>query len=135
METILSLYTTAIIAVGITGGLLLVQLLVVDVVGIMAGHVPGTPVPSNHDNFMFRAARAHANTNESVSSFILLMAFAMLSSAPPSWVNGLSLLYVAGRVAHMCFYYANMKILRSVSFGISLLALLGILGAGIAAWL
>jgi len=135
VEDFLSTYTPTVLAVGITGGLLLLQLLIVDVAGIISRHTPGTPVLAEHENFLFRATRAHANTNESVSSFMLLVLFAVASSASPTWLNYLSVLYMAGRIGHMCFYYANMKILRSVSFAISLIALFGILGLSCAVWL
>ena len=135
MEAVLSTYTPTVLATGITGGLLLLQLLIVDVAGIFSRHIPGTSVQAEHENFLFRATRAHANTNESVSSFMLLVLFAVVSSASPTWLNNLSVLYVVGRIGHMCFYYANMKLLRSVSFAVSLLALFGILGLGCVAWL
>ena len=135
METVLSTYSLTVLAIGIIGGLLLLQILIVDVAGIVSRHTPGTPVKAEHKYFLFRASRAHANTNESVSSFILLVLFAVVTSASPTWVNSLSVLYVVGRIGHMCFYYANMKILRSVSFAVSLLALFGILVSGCAAWL
>lgn len=130
METILESYGLTIMTVGAIGGLLLIQLLVVDFAGITGGHAPGTPVSVDHEKFLFRAVRAHANTNESVASFVLLVLFALLMSAPANWVNGSCVLYLVGRVGHMCCYYANIKILRSVFFGASLIGLLALLGAG-----
>ncbi len=134
MESIIEMYASAIWSMGATAGLLLVQMLVVDVVGIRAKHVPGAPVAADHNNLLFRVTRAHANTNESIGVFILVLLFGMASSAAPSWVNGLAWVYVAGRVGHMLCYYANLKLVRSIAFGISLVALIGLLVVGVAAW-
>ena len=119
---------------GSTGGLLLVQLLVLDVAGLKARHRPGTPVEPDHGNFLFRASRAHGNTNESIAAFILLGLFGVLSAAPAGWLNTLSWVYVLARIAHMLCYYANVQLLRSLSFGVGLAALLGMLVVGVLAW-
>ena len=119
-------YQATLWAMALMALLFLVQLLVADVAGIRARHRPGTPIDPDPDRFLFRAARAHANTNESIGGFALLAVVAMLSGATPQWVCGLSWLYVAGRVAHMLCYYANLGVARSISFGIALLALFGL---------
>jgi uncharacterized MAPEG superfamily protein len=119
---------------GATGGLLLVQLLVLDLAGLKASHRPGTPVEPDHGNFLFRATRAHANTNESIAGFILLGLFGVLSAAPAGWLNTLSWVYVLARIAHMLFYYAGAHLPRSLSFGVGLAALFGMLVVGILAW-
>jgi uncharacterized MAPEG superfamily protein len=119
---------------GATGGLLLVQLLVLDVAGLQARHRPGAPVEPDHGNFLFRASRAHANTNESIAAFILLGLFGVLSAAPAGWLNTLSWVYILARIAHMLCYYANVQLLRSLSFGVGLAALFGMLVVGVLAW-
>jgi uncharacterized MAPEG superfamily protein len=110
------------------------QLAVVDVIGIKTRHSPGHPIPANHNDFLFRASRAHSNTNESVAIFILFVAFSILSSANPEWLNISALVYLAGRIAHMLFYYSNLKLLRSISFAVSLLGLMGMFVVGILSW-
>jgi uncharacterized MAPEG superfamily protein len=135
MESLLTNYMPAIASFGIIGGLLLVQLLVADIIGILNKQTPGTPIPADHSKLLFRAHRAHANTNESVAVFIALTLFAIAVSAPPSWLNTLCLVYIAGRLGHMLCYYANLKLLRSVFFGIATLALVGILAVGLVACL
>ena len=135
MENLLTVYMPAIASFGIIGGLLLVQLVVADVIGILNNQPPGTPIPADHSKLLFRAHRAHANTNESVAAFLALTLFAIAVSAPPFWLNTLCLAYIAGRVGHMLCYYANLKILRSIFFGIATLALVGVLAVGIAACL
>jgi len=50
----------------------------------------------------------------------------MLLSASPPWVNALSIAWLACRLAHMGFYYASIKLGRSIAFGLSLLTLLGL---------
>lgn len=77
--------------------------------------------------FHFRAARAHANTNESVAAFIALAVAGILASASPIGLNSLAWLYVACRMAHMLSYYANQKLARSAAFGVSLVVLVGML--------
>jgi uncharacterized MAPEG superfamily protein len=133
MENLLTDYMPAIASIGIIGGLMLVQLVVADIIGIISKHTPGTPIAADHENLLFRAHRAHANTNESVAAFLALTVYAIAVSATPSWLNTLCLVYIAGRVGHMLCYYANLKLLRSISFGIATLALFGILVLGVAA--
>ena len=55
-------YQPAVLALGLFGFLYLAQLLVADVVGLSRRHTPGMPIDSGHDDLLFRAARAHANT-------------------------------------------------------------------------
>ena len=126
-------YASTIWAMGIMGGLLLVQLVVLDVAGIKAGHVPGAVASGDHGDFFFRATRAHANTNESIAAFILLALFGVLNGAVPGWLNPLAAIYVAARVAHMACYYAGLKTLRSLAFVVAILALLGMLVVGVTA--
>ena len=128
-------YATTIWAMGIMGGLILVQLLVLDLAGIGSGHVPGAPVSADHGSFFFRATRAHANTNESIAAFVLLALFGILHNAAPGWLNLLAMIYVAARIAHMVCYYLGLGILRSTAFGIALIALVGMLVVGVAAGL
>jgi len=115
------------------GGLLLIQLLVADVVGLSSGHTPGSTVVSNHDNFHFRTVRAHANTNESVAALLLLVVACIALGASPQWVNWLSIAYCLGRVSHMLCYWFNWSIPRSLSFVVSLAALFGLFALGTAA--
>jgi uncharacterized MAPEG superfamily protein len=124
-------YQNVVAAIGATGVLLLVQILVVDVAGIRARHVPGMPVTADHGRFLFRAVRAHANTNESIAAFVLLALFGMLGGAQAQWLGAMAWIYVGGRVAHMLCYYADLRLLRSIAFGIGLLALLGMAGVGL----
>ena len=127
-------YAPTLWAIEAMGGLLLIQLLVVDLAGIKAHHRPGTPIEVDHSTFLFRASRAHANTNESIAAFILLALFAVLSAASAGWLNVLSWAYVSARVAHMLFYYTGFQLLRSVAFGVGLAALFGMLIVGLSAW-
>jgi uncharacterized MAPEG superfamily protein len=124
-------YSPTIWALWATGGLMIVQIVVADVAGIRVRHAPGTPVVADPQSFLFRAVRAHANTNESVAVFILLAVFGILAMVSPLTLNVLSWVYVAARAAHMMFYYAGIALLRSISFGVSLLALLGMFILGL----
>jgi len=118
-------YQTTIAALVVAGGLVLLQLIVADLTAIRAKHRAGTPIPPDFSRFYFRAARAHANTNESVAVFIALAVAGVLVGAAPGWLNVLSIAYIAARVAHMLAYYSNQKAARSTAFGISLVVLLG----------
>jgi uncharacterized MAPEG superfamily protein len=120
---------------GTSGVLLLVQLLVVDIAGLRSGHAPGTPVAPDHGVFMFRATRAHANTNESIAAFVLLSLFGIFSSANAHWLNALAWAYVLGRTVHMICYYADQRVLRTVSFAISFTSLFGMFIVGAWPWL
>ncbi len=133
MSEWLSLYEATVFALGATAGLLLIQILVADVAGIRARHEPGTPIAADHGSFLFRASRAHANTNESVAVFALLAVFGIFAGATATWLNALAWGYVAGRAGHMLCYYLDQRLARSAFFVVSLLALVGMLIVGIAA--
>ena len=122
----------AFLAMGI---LFILQTLVADVAGIKGGHVPGTPVGGGHDDFLFRAARAHANTNENFGAFIVLALSAVALAASPVWTNRLVWAFVAARAAHMLAYYADLRIIRSAAFGVGLVALVGLAIVSAAAYL
>jgi len=120
-------YHATIAALIAAGLLVLLQLIVADIAAIRARHTAGTPVPADFSRFYFRASRAHANTNESVAAFIAFALAGLFLSANALWLGILSWSYIACRVAHMLAYYANWKTARSTAFGLSLLALLGML--------
>jgi uncharacterized MAPEG superfamily protein len=111
----------------------LVQAIVADVAGIRVRHVPGMPVTGGHDDFLFRAVRAQANTNESLPLFVLLSLAAMFLGANGWLTNVLAWVFVLARVAHMLAYYADQRPLRSVAFGVSFLCLIGLLVVGLVA--
>ena len=104
--------------------LLIGQVLIADFTAIRKKHKAGFPIPADTDSFLFRASRTHANTNETITVFILLISAGILTQASPVWLNGLAVLYVTARTAHMLAYYANRKAARSLAFAISILALL-----------
>jgi hypothetical protein len=60
-------YAATVVAIGATSSFLLIQILVADFAGIRARHERGTPISADHDDFLFRASRAHADTNERAS--------------------------------------------------------------------
>lgn len=126
-------YYWTLAAMAVMGGLMLVQILVVDYAGIRARHLPGAPVPVDHGNILFRATRAHANTNESIAVFILLAVVGILAGARAEWLAWLTWIYVGARLLHMLFYYANMGWQRSTAFGVGLAALLGMFGVAVTA--
>ena len=118
-------YRLTVAVMASAGLLLVVQLVVADLTAIRHRHKAGYPIPADSSKFIFRAARAHANTNESIAAFALLSLSSILLTASPHWVNVLSIAWLACRLAHMGLYYANIKLGRSIAFGLSLLTLLG----------
>ncbi len=121
----LEAYRLTLLLVGLTGLLLLLQLVIADLIGIAQKHVPGYPVANDHSSLLFRAVRAHANTNESVVIFVLFVAFGIVSAANPTLLNAFSLTYFLARIAHALCYYLGFGIPRSMFFGISLIGLAG----------
>lgn len=128
MPEVLADYSLTVHAVGALALVMLIQVLVIDVLGIRAGHAPGHPVPPDPSNAHFRAVRALANTNESVAVFLAAVLFSVWIGAMPGLVNGCAVAWVAARIAHMLCYYAAVPLLRSVSFGIGLVALVILVG-------
>lgn len=111
--------------------LMLLQLVVADVLGIMNKHVPGTKIPDDHSNVLFRAARTVSNTNESIAIFICGLLFNILSGASPDYTAHASWSYFSFRTIYAICYYTNIPALRSMSFGLSLLSLLALLAVGV----
>lgn len=122
-------YASTVHAMAAMAALFVVQLLVVDAAGLKSRHVPGMPVVADHSNFLFRASRAHANTNESLGAFVLLALVAIFLSVSPALTNACAWIYVVGRAGHMVCYYADWRFARSTAFVVLLLALIVLLGA------
>jgi len=133
VASIASEYLSTITALLAVGTLILLQLVVADIAAILAKHAPGTPVPPDFSRFYVRAARAHANTNESVVIFLAAAVAGILTSASSYWLGLLSWSYVACRVLHSASYYANKQLPRSAAFGLSLVVLLAMLAVSGAA--
>ena len=131
MTEALQSYGSSVLALGLLGLLYVVQLLVADVSGILRKHTPGTPVVGDHDDFLFRASRAHANTTESIGAVILIAGFAVLRGGDPAWVNGAVWLVLLSRAAHTLFYYLDLRPARSVAFALGMVALVALFAVGL----
>ncbi len=129
-EALLNSYELTIYSWGALALLMLIQLIVDDVIGIKARHVPGTPPEQNHADPLFRASRVVGNTNESLGIYLILALFCIFNGADATNTAYLSWTYVAGRTAYAFCYYFNKPTLRSVMFGITLLVLIGMLVVG-----
>lgn len=127
MMTELAPYTPSLVAWVSVGTLYIVQGVVADVAAIRARHVPGMPVTGGHDDFLFRATRAQANTNESLAVFVVLSLAAMLLHGGPWWTNLFARGFVAARLAHMLAYYADVRLARSAAFCVGFGCLIGLL--------
>lgn len=128
-------YSSTICTFAAIGALMILQMLVADLAGMKAGHVPGAPLEADHRRFDFRAARAHANTNESIAVFIVLALFGIFIGANPQWLGWAAWAYIAARIGHMLFYYVGQGMLRSTMFTLGLLAQIAMLIVGIVACL
>lgn len=117
-------YSLTLICMALAGLLLLAQLIIADIAAIKAKHTAGYPIQADRSKFIFRSARAHANTNESISIFVIFSITGILLQANPQWLGLMSSIYIVGRIVHMTAYYADKKTIRSMAFGISLAALL-----------
>ena len=131
---IITSYTYTVYAIASLASLMLVQLLIADIVGIRLKHIPGSTIPSDHNNFLFRASRVVTNTNETIAIYILAIVVCVFSNASPQITAFISWAFVIARLCYALCYYCNLKILRSVIFGISLLALIALLVTGISTW-
>ncbi len=128
-------YQSSVGAIGALALLMFIQIVAADVVGIRNKHVPGSAIPSDHNNLLFRVSRTVANTNESVGVFILALSFAALSGAEASIVGYGAWGFVVSRILYAFFYYSNLQTLRSISFVFILLSVAVLLGAGASSWL
>ena len=120
-------YQGVLAAGAVLAALVIVQVLVADVAGMQAKHVPGMPVTAGHANFHFRATRAHANTNENLPVQVLLTVVAVLLAASPRWATAAAWAFTAARAGHMLFYYMDLRLARSIAFGLGLAAQLALL--------
>ncbi len=124
-------YQSAFVALGCLGALHVLQLLIADVIAIMRRHVPGTAVTSGHDDALFRATRAHANTTESLGAVVLIAAFALVAGITPALASGCLWSYFGLRCAHALAYYLGLGLVRSIAFALSVVVLLVLFGAGL----
>ena len=124
-------FSASIAGLGVLAALMLVQVIVADVVGILRRHTPGTPVNPEHADALFRVTRTVANTNETIAIFICALAFCILTDASIEYTAYATWIYVGSRMVYAACYYANQQLMRSVSFGVSLLALAAMLIIGL----
>lgn len=103
--------------------MLLVKVLILDYSLLKSQHIPGTTITESHGDFIFRASRVLANFNESFGGFLALSFTSILLQANAPWVNISICSYVFARCIYAYSYYANAQKLRSIAFGISLIAL------------
>jgi uncharacterized MAPEG superfamily protein len=134
MPDFLISYKPSLLVLGIYGALYLFQLLLADVVGIVRKHNPGTPIEGDHDDLLFRATRAHANSTESVGAVILISAFAILTGGDARWVNGALWAFLVFRIGHMLAYYFDLRAARSACFGLGVVSLLVVFVQGLRAF-
>lgn len=133
--SVLENYPALVSAIGALTLLHIIQFLIVDATGILTKHTPGTTIEADHNNFLFRASRVFANTNETIAIFMLASSFCVLVSAPAVATGVAAWAYVVARILYAICYYANLKLMRSVIFGVSLVSLIALLSIGIYEWL
>ena len=69
-------------------------------------HIPGKPVKSSHDSFVFRAERTFMNSLENLLVFLGTALVAVLAGASPHWTGKLIWIFAGARLLHMALYYA-----------------------------
>lgn len=124
-------YALTIKTIAAVGGLLLIQFIVAAVAGRKVKHQPGSTVTADHNSFLFRATRVLGNMNESVMVFMAFAIAGILSGADPVLLGRSAAVYVFARSCFALSYWFNTKIARSISFAISVIALL-VMGAAVA---
>jgi len=117
-------YFVTVVSLTITGMLIIIKVLILDLLLLRSKHVPGTSIEEHHSNLIFRANRALANFNESFSAFIALAISGIFLAASPIAVNLCAVSYLLSRVTYMICYYTDARKLRSVMFGFSFTALI-----------
>ena len=73
-----------------------------------------------------RAHGAHLNAFEAFAPFAAAVIIAHVVEGPNTIVNGLAVLFVAARLAHMGFYLADRQPPRSAAFTLGLLLIVAI---------
>ncbi|GEM_PF-566744 len=122
-------YSITLVVLTTLAALMFIQVLVADVAMIRSKHLPGHPVKADHNNFLFRATRAQANTSETVLIYVICALLCMVLSVKPGYANAFSVVYIVGRLGHMLCYYFDFRAFRSLSFAVSMLGIASMLGA------
>ena len=130
MQELMQIHQASLLGLLSLAVLMAIQFATADLAAIGQKHVPGMPVTQGHGSFFFRATRAYANTNENIGLFLVALLVCLLGGADAQWTSNCVWLFVAGRAGHMAFYYANLGLLRSISFGLGGLATLGLIVTG-----
>ena len=119
----LTMYSVSLFALVSMAALMLVQIVVNDVAGIKRRKIPGTMVEQSHRDFLFRASRTVANTNDVAVVFLMLVLANIFLTANPVYLAIATWSFVSARMTYSLCYYANWQSARSASFGIGLIAL------------
>ncbi|MCH7743118.1 MAG: MAPEG family protein [Proteobacteria bacterium] len=131
LNEVFQAYQYTIYSMGAVAGLMIIQIIVIDITGILTRHTPGSSIEVDHNNFLFRATRSLGNTNESIAVFIMLALFCILSMASPSITAVCAWSYFFARLGHTLFYYAKIGFARSICFGLVLFSLVAMLLTGV----
>lgn len=127
MLELFSAYSSAVAGLVALATLVAIQFAVADVAGIRAKHIPGMPITTGHRDFLFRATRAHANTNENLPLFLLLFLACVMGGASAQWTANWVWVFVIARLGHMLCYYADQRLPRSGAFVVGTVAQVGLL--------
>ncbi|TNE45963.1 MAG: MAPEG family protein [Deltaproteobacteria bacterium] len=113
----LELYNMTLIALTtLSVWILVLQFVAATAKNVIAKGTPGVPIATGHDDFNFRAERAHANTLDNVLPFAIVVALAIAAGVSPWWTNTLSLVFLGARIAHTAVYYADLRPVRTLCF-------------------
>ncbi len=104
---------------------LLLALLTIAIHGVAFG---GPAIRGNRETYPLltgvsgRVVRAHASLNEALLPFAIIVIVASLCHVTDDRTAGAAEVFLGARIAHASFYVGGVRILRSVSFYIALVA-------------
>ncbi len=119
----LALYNMALIALTtLSVWVLILHFVAATAKNVIAKSTAGIPVTTGHDDFTFRAERAHINTLDCFLPFAVTVALAIAAGVSPWWTNTLALTFLGARIAHTGVYYADLRPLRTLCFFVGFLS-------------
>ncbi|BCE03368.1 MAPEG family protein [Marinicellulosiphila megalodicopiae] len=116
-------YFLTFVALIVIAFIFLLNVFIFDATSIIKKQQPGFPIEPNHESFLFRSHRALSNLNETLSLFLILAFVGILMQVNSNWLGFSALVYSISRFLYVVCYLFNIKLMRSMCFGIGLLAL------------
>lgn len=129
-------YGHAVIAMALTGLMVLVLSPLSAMRKTAAGLAPGATPPQDYDNATYRWHRAYGNLTETAGTFALVTLAAILAGAAPFWVNLFASVFVVARLVMLIVHLRGGKAdmgARSISYVVGALMCIALAIMAIAA--